>query len=345
MPPATDVDALPRLTGEPPLIGVYRATPEDFRVDEVPAYLPEGEGDHLFVRFEKTGLDTPQAVRRIASVLGVDPKNAGWAGLKDRHAVTRQWASFLFGDPAKLEGAEIEGVRVLEAARHRNKLRTGHLSANRFELVVRCDEVAGLEEAQRRLGDLERRGVPAYYGEQRFGRDGHNLVAARRWLVEGGKAPRDRFRRKLYVSTLQASIFNDLLAARVTEGTMDDVVPGDLLRKEDTGGLFASERTEDDRPRAARFEVSATGPMFGARMRWPEGEAAEREEAALREAGLTRADLERFRSSGEGTRRPYRFKLGDPAIEPVPDGIRLCFTLPSGAYATVVLRELVRAPG
>lgn len=337
---------LPLLTGSPPpLIGVVRAEPADFRVDEVPAYPPEGSGDHLFVRFEKEGLDTPEAVRRIAGALGVSAKDAGWAGLKDRHAITRQWASFLFGDPAGLEGQSIEGVRVLETARHRHKLRTGHLRANRFELRVRCEDTRGLDEARARLEELARRGTPAYFGEQRFGREGQNLDAARRWIVEGGRAPKDRWKRKLYVSTLQSALFNELLADRIREGTIDGVIPGDLLRKEDTGGLFVSESTEEDRERAARFEISATGPMFGDRMRWPEGEAKAREEAALERWGLTREHLARFRSSGEGTRRPYRFRIDDASIDAVPEGALVRFTLPSGAYATVVLRELVRPPG
>lgn len=336
---------LPPLTGpDAPLEGLIRARPEDFRVDEVPAYLPEGSGDHLYVRFEKTRLDTPEAVRRIARVLGVDPRETGYAGLKDRHAVTRQWASFLFGDAARLEGAAIDGVRILEVARHRNKLRTGHLRANRFELFVRGASGERAGEAEARLAILARRGVPAYFGAQRFGRDGQNLEAARRWIVEGGKAPRDRFQKKLLVSTLQAALFNELCAERVREGTLDGAIEGDLMRKEETGGLFVSESVEVDRARAERFEISATGPMVGAKMRWPEGAARAREEAALARWNLRPEDLDRFRASGAGTRRPYRMSLADPRLEVEPEGVRLSFTLPSGAYATVVLAELVRAP-
>lgn len=336
---------LPPLTGpDAPLAGAIRAVPEDFRVDEIPAYPLEGAGDHLLVRFEKAGLDTPEAVRRIARVLGVDPREAGYAGLKDRHAITRQWASFLFGDAAKLEGAEIDGVTVLEATRHRNKLRTGHLRANRFELFVRGARGERAAEARARLEMLTRRGVPAYFGAQRFGRDGANLEAARGWLVEGRKAPRDRFRKKLLVSTLQAALFNELCAERVREGTTDGAIEGDLMRKEETGGMFVSEAPERDRERAERFEISATGPMVGAKMRWPEGAARAREEAALARWGLGPEDLDRFRASGAGTRRPYRFALTEPRLEVEPEGVRLLFTLPSGAYATVVLAELVRGP-
>lgn len=337
-------EALPRLIeGEPPLSGRIRVCPEDFRVEELPAYLPEGAGDHLFVRFEKVDLDTPEAVRRIARALGVDAKQAGWAGLKDRRAVTTQWASFLFGEGARLEGASIDGVRVLEHARHTNKLRTGHLRGNRFDLLVRSEARGDLERAREHLDELERRGVPSYFGEQRFGHD--NLGVARRWILEGGPAPRDRWKRKLYVSTLQSALFNELLAERIREGTMDGAVAGDLMRKEDSGGLFVSEDLALDRERAARFEISATGPMFGARMRWPEGEARRREEAALSRWGLTEAHLERVRASGEGTRRPYRVRLSEASLEPTPEGTRLRFALPSGAYATVALRELVGAPG
>jgi tRNA pseudouridine13 synthase len=332
----------PTLTGAPPWTGLLRARPEDFRVDEVPAYLPEGSGDHLFVRFEKTDLDTQQAVRRIAQILGVDARQAGVAGLKDRRAVTTQWVSFEHADVARLEGAELEGIRILETSRHRNKLRTGHLKANRFEILVRGAGPEGRAEAERRLAELSRRGLPNYFGEQRFGREGSNLEQARQWIVEGGRAPRDRFQRKLLVSVLQAAMFNELLAARVTEGSYDGVLPGDLLRKEDTGGLFVSTDAELDGARAARFEVSATGPMVGAKMRWPEGEALRREEEALARWSLDRDALERFRSSGEGTRRPYRIAVEQPTIAEEPEGIRLAFTLPSGAYATVLLRELVR---
>ncbi len=333
----------PTLTGPPPWTGRIRSTPQDFRVDEVPAYLPEGTGDHLYVRFEKTGLDTPQAVRRIAQQLGVDGRQAGVAGLKDRHAVTTQWASFEHADPAHLEGVAIEGVRILEVARHRNKLRTGHLRANRFQILVRGADERGRPEVARRLEELSRRGVPNYFGEQRFGRGGENLERARRWIVEGGKAPRDRFERKLLVSVFQAALFNELLAERLEGGTYDGVILGDLLRKEDTGGLFVCGDAEVDGARAARFEVSATGPMFGARMRWPEADARRREEAALARWNVDAATLERFRSSGEGTRRPYRIALREPTLAAEAEGFRLAFALPSGAYATVVLRELVHA--
>lgn len=340
---ASDPEALPYLTElSTPFEGEIRVEPEDFRVDEVPAYLPEGDGEHLFVRFRKRSLNTKDAVRRIAEKLGVDPQGCGWAGLKDRHAVTTQYASFHGGDATRLDGAEIEGVTILERALHRNKLRTGHLRGNRFEILVRGAASDRIDDARQILGDLGRRGLPNYFGPQRFGRNGDNLGAAAAWLVEGGRAPRQKFRRKLLVSALQSAIFNELLKARIDSGTIDGVLDGDLLKKEETGGLFVSEDPVTDGPRAASFEVSATGPMFGAKMRWPERAALEAEEEALARWKMSRETLASFRRAGPGTRRPYRVKLGEPSCEPDPLGLRLSFLLPAGAYATIVLRELLR---
>jgi tRNA pseudouridine13 synthase len=337
-------DRLPFLTPQTTrnIAGTLKDRPEDFRVDEIPAYEPSGAGEHLYVHFEKTSLDTRDAVRRIAEALGADPRDAGYAGLKDRHAITTQWASFHRGDATKLEGVTLEGVRVLEAKLHGNKLRTGHLRGNRFVLRLRGADPEALGEARAAIETLARVGVPNYYGEQRFGRDRGNGPRARAWLVEGGRPPRDSFERKLLVSVLQSELFNAMCAERVREGTLGAVIEGDLCRKEETGGLFVASDVAVENERAARFEISATGPMFGAKMRWPEGEAKRREEATLAAAGLDLEALARFAKYGEGTRRPYRVKLGAPSVEADAEGLVIAFELPAGAYATVVMRELTR---
>ena len=315
---------------------------EDFVVDEIPAYTPSGSGEHLFVRFEKVGLDTEQTVRDIAAAMDVDARAAGWAGLKDRHAVTTQWASFHRGDPARALALDLPGVRVLEARMHENKLRTGHLSGNRFTIRLRGADPTRLDDAQRVLGDLARSGVPAFFGEQRFGRDGATLARARAWIVGGGRAPRAPFERKLLVSALQSSIFNAMCAERMRTIGLAGIIDGDLVRKEETGGLFVATDLDEVRARAERFEVTATGPMFGAEMRWPERASREMEEAALAAAGLDQEKLASFKRAGEGTRRPMRFSVRDPEVTADDDGIVLSFALPAGAYATIVLRELTR---
>jgi tRNA pseudouridine13 synthase len=338
-----DAPSLPLATElEVPIGGRVKERPEDFVVDEIPAYTPSGAGEHLFVRFEKVGLDTEQTIRRIAEALAVDPRASGWAGLKDRHAVTTQWASFHRGDPARARALEVPGVRILEAAMHENKLRTGHLEGNRFTLRLRGADPARASDAERVLGELARSGVPAFFGEQRFGRGGSTLSRARAWIVDGGRGPRAPFERKLLVSALQSSIFNVICAERMRTIGLAGILDGDLVRKEESGGLFVATELDEVRGRAARFEVSATGPMFGAEMRWPEREAKAMEEAALQAAGLDQAKLASFRRAGEGTRRRLRFWLRDVRVSADVDGLVLAFTLPAGAYATIVLRELTR---
>lgn len=325
-----------------PILGTIKHVPEDFEVEEIPAYRPTGEGEHLFVRFVKRDLDTRQAVQRLARALGVEAGEAGFAGLKDRRAVTTQWASFYRGDPARLESTTVEGVRVLEWARHPHKLRTGQLRGNRFRIRLRGSDPARADDARAVLEALARSGVPAYFGEQRFGRAHDNAARAIAWIAEETRAPRDPFERKLLFSAWQASLFNELCAERVREGTYDSVIDGDLCRKEQSGGLFVVADIEVERQRAQRFEISATGPMFGATMRWPEGEARRREERALARAGVGQEQLVRLRRAGAGTRRPYRMPLHAPRVDSDAEGLVLSFELPAGAYATVVLRELTR---
>jgi len=188
---------LPYLTAELPGIGgVLRTTPEDFFVDEEPAYPPKGEGEHVFVKIEKRGLTTQMAVERIAKALNVKARDIGVAGMKDRHAVTRQWLSL--PPPTQPEAAQalaLEDVAILEVARHPHKLRTGHVRGNRFRLRVRGvapDSEVAVANARAILDRLAQPpGAPNWYGEQRFGRDGDNAARGRA-IVNGEGFPRDR---------------------------------------------------------------------------------------------------------------------------------------------------------
>jgi len=339
---AADVGALPHLlaSGQGHQ-ATLRALPEHFRVDEVPAYAPSGEGEHLFVRFEKTGWNTTDAVRAIARALGIDNGGVGYAGMKDRRAVTTQWASFPGATAEAAMALQIDGLRVLEATPHGQKLRTGHLRGNRFELLL-TDTSEGLADALApRLVDLAEHGCPNYFGSQRFGKNNGNLARAARWLLEGGKAPRQRFLRKLQVSSLQSALFNATLAARVRDDLFARAVDGDVMRKEETGGVFVSDDPETDSARVREFEISPMGPIFGERMRWTEREAKEREERVLEDAGISQDAFARFGSAGRGSRRVMRVRPGEACVEQTPEGTRLCFTLVKGAYATVLLRELL----
>lgn len=324
-----------------------RSTPEDFVVDEVPLYEPQGTGEHLYALVRKRGVDTMEAVRRLAKRLGASPRDAGTAGLKDKWAVTTQWVSFAWPlakpvpEATALSGDDVE---VLRLARHANKLKTGHLAGNRFTLVLR-DLTGGAEDevvaAYRAIGE---RGLPNAFGVQRFGRGGENGPRALAWLRGEGEAPRDPKLKRLLLSALQSELFNDVLARRTAEGTADRVLTGDLVQLGDSHKVFLSTDGEADSARAARGEVTATGPMFGVEMRSPEGHPAELEAAVLRER-LGSIDLFRPHARiAEGARRPLWLRprdLGVTVLQPMC--IRLSFVLPKGAYATEVVAAVCDA--
>jgi tRNA pseudouridine13 synthase len=340
---------------EPPLItaalpgigGRLRERDEDFAVDEIPAYEPTGIGDHVWVWIEKRDVTTPAAASRLAEVAGVPVRDVGWAGMKDRHAVTRQWLSL--PPPAKpesLEGFAEGGLRVVRVTRHKNKLKTGHLHGNRFALVVRgvAEPATAAERARAILAALAS-GSPNWYAEQRFGRDGDNAERGLALIRAKGKGPGSPRERRFMVSALQSYFFNRWLVDRINDGLLADVLLGDLLQKRGSGGMFASTDPDADRARLAAGEIVQTGPMFGAAMRGPpDGSPAHAREAALLDAfSLGPADFQPLRAIAEGTRRHATIIPGDPAVEVVTDAadaIRVTFSLPAGAYATAVMREL-----
>ncbi|RLB53496.1 MAG: tRNA pseudouridine(13) synthase TruD [Deltaproteobacteria bacterium] len=331
--------ATPTLSG---VGGSLKASLEDFRVDEVPAYSPSGTGTHLFVHFEKRDLDTKRAVEAIARGLECDPRSVGWAGLKDRRGITTQWASIEGGDPDKALELRLDGIRMLDAKLHEQKLRTGHLKGNRFQIRLRGVH-GDADGAREILSALAETGCPNYFGPQRFGWNGNNLTRARRWIVDGGRAPRKRFEKKLLVSTFQAALFNEVTGRRLEDGLLAEAVAGDLMKKEDSGGLFIAEDLETEGPRVKAWEISPTGPMFGAKMRWPEAEAQIREARVLEGSGLERADLASFRKAGEGTRRALRFRPTDLEVAAEGENLLLAFTLRKGSYATVITREIMKS--
>lgn len=333
---------LPYATPELPGVeAAVKTRPEDFRVDELPLYAPRGEGEHLFVQVEKEGKDTLFVARALARALGVPPRDVGIAGLKDRHAITTQWMSFPSVAPEKAEGLEGEGFRVLAAVRHGNKLRTGHLRGNRF--TIRLRGAGDLEAVARIARALEERGLPNYFGEQRFGRTGENLALGIQILrgAPEARAVRDRRLRKLLVSAVQSEVFNRILARRLRAGNWDRPLPGDVLQRLESGGLFVCEDPALDGPRVASFECSITGPLPGPKMRpRPTGEPAAWEEEVLQEIGVSTEDFSQ--RDTPGTRRPLRLPVRIE-VEEDPDGVILRFELPSGAYATSLLREITKA--
>jgi tRNA pseudouridine13 synthase len=335
--------APPMLTADLPGVGGrIKAEPDDFEVEEVPAYEPSGSGDHLYLWVEKRGVGPEYFARQVAHRLGVPVGDVGTAGLKDRHAVTRQWVSVPKQAEPNLPHLDGDGVRLLSVSRHTNKLRPGHLRGNRFRVLVRDadqqpDRVVAVLDRVRRLG------LPNYYGPQRFGRHGDTAAVGLRLLAGERVGRLPPFRLKLHLSAVQSLLFNDCLGRRLTDGLVRTVFAGDVMMKWPAGGLFVAEDVGTEQGRFDRRETVTGGPMFGTKMFASAGPAAEREAAVLAAHGLTPGSFGGFGKLLAGTRRHNLVYLDDLAADWEADGLRLRFTLPAGSYATVLLREVMKA--
>lgn len=332
--------ALPRAHGEAVLAARFRERPEDFVVEEIAGFAPSGQGEHLLLTIEKQGLNTADVARRLAAWAGVADVAIGYAGLKDRHAVTRQrFTVHLPGrespDTTLLED---ERLRVLEAARHSRKLPRGGLAGNRFELVLR--DVQGARDAiDSRLQAIATRGVPNFYGEQRFGRAGDNVAQALA-MFAGGRVKREE--RSLLLSAVRSELFNRVLAERVRDGSWDTGLDGEVWMLDGRRSVFGPEPlTPELRARCEAFDIHPTGPLWGRGALRTDRACGALESAVLQgddtarlRSGLERAGLEQ-------ERRMLRLRPEAPAWSWVDAStLRLAFALPAGAYATAVLAEL-----
>ena len=317
--------------------GTIRSVPEDFIVTERPLYLPEGEGSHAYALVEKRSLTTRDLVSALQRA-GVEEKGIGVAGLKDKHAVTQQWLSVPNRHAAALGALdELEGARVLETSRHKNKLGVGHLLGNHFKVRVRDATPNATQQAEKTLSLLQEHGVPNYFGPQRFGRFGNNAVDGIK-LIHGEWVPGGHRLKRFFLSALQSQLFNYELKLRIERGLYGQMLVGDWAKKHDTGGVFAVQDTAVENERAARLEISATQPLYGKKVRLSEGEAGALEQEVLKYFGLRWLD---FRGR-KGSRRITRVLLSEVEVQPTEDGYWLAFFLPKGSFATNVLREVMK---
>lgn len=336
--------SLPRGHGPAVLAARFRATPEDFRVDEQPAFEAAGAGEHLLLTIEKRNLNTVSVAQRLAKWAGIGDVGIGYAGMKDRHAVTTQrFTVHLPGreapDVSKLEFTDAttgQALRVLASHRHSRKLPRGALAGNRFTLVLR-DVEGGAAAIDERLAAIAARGLPNYFGEQRFGRSGDNVESARR-MFAGARVKREE--RSILLSAARSEIFNAVLAARISEGHWADGIDGEVWMLEGTHSVFGPEAISGElRERACRLDIHPTGPMWGKGELRSGGTAAAIESEAVAPFADLRAGLEAAGLKQE--RRALRVRVSDVAWQwPEPGVLQLAFGLPAGAYATEVLAEL-----
>jgi len=392
--------------------GRLKATPEDFIVEELPLYEPSGEGEHLYLRVRKTNMSHGEMMRRVAAHFGVSTRRIGFAGMKDKRAVTSQYVSVHTDREFDPNSTIDNRIDVLWAARHTNKLRRGHLAGNRFSISVREVDPLKAPVAARSLDSLVRLGAPNYFGDQRFGyrRNNHRLgtlLLKRRWrefldellgaagsdfpehqrsrremfdqgqygealkqwsandraerlalqiLVGGGDDRRaclnlGRHAISFYINAAQSAIFNRLLDDRLASGMFDRLQPGDLAWKHDSRSVFAVTPEDleagDLSDRLARVEVSPSGPLWGAGMTRAGGATDEGEQAALLATGVTLEDFEASPARVRGARRAMRVRVENSMVDGGVDErggfIRMAFDLERGAYATIVLREVMQS--
>lgn len=332
--------ALPLAFGAPLLKAAIRSAPEDFHVDEMPAFEATGEGEHLLLDIRKRGANTVAIAKRLAQWAGLPEMAISYAGQKDRHAVTTQRFSVhlpkrIAPNIASLESDEMQ---VIASTWHNRKLQRGALAGNRFKLVLRNVEgdVTAIGE---RLELIAARGIPNWFGEQRFGRDGGNVPAA--LAMFGGRRVR-KDQRSMFLSAARSALFNRVLAARVEQGNWDQPLDGEVWMLDGSRSVFGPEPfSEVLAERLARFDVHPSAPLWGAGELRSTDAAFDIEQQALadEQALALRAGLEQAGLKQE--RRALRLR---PALLQYqwlqPDALELSFALPPGCYATAVLHEL-----
>ncbi len=331
--------ALPQwlyLNGAPEITAVIRTQPTDFIVDEQLNFQPSGSGEHLLLQIEKRGQNTQYIAKQLARLTGLRMRDISYAGLKDRHALTRQW--FCFKWPIKQELAwqhwQLEECTILQVVRHYRKLRLGALKANHFQITL--TEVSEPDALVARL-QLIKAGVPNYFGEQRFGRAGGNLALANGLFA--GERIADRQIRGLALSASRSFLFNTVLSARIAQGLFNQVLDGDILQLDGTGSIFQVEKADDLlQQRLLDSDVHITAPLVGI-----DGAVVSQQAAALEQQALVAHQqwcqgLAEYRL--QGARRSIRLVPQQLNAVITGDRVTLSFALPAGCFATSVLREL-----
>jgi tRNA pseudouridine13 synthase len=323
--------------------GIIKSEPRHFSVEEIPLYEASGEGEHVYFRLRREGRTTMEVIDALARLFGLRARDVGCAGQKDKRAIATQTLSLAISrvdpDEAARRVSDALGIEVLWARRHSNKLRRGHLLGNRFDVLIEDVRADALACAREIAGEIALRGLPNFYGPQRFGADGRNAERGREILA----APRRDARSRFMLSALQSMLFNEWLAERMRLGRFDQLWRGDVGKRRDNGALFEIEDVDAEQARMSKHEITYTGPMFGAHMRWATDSAGDLERAVLDRSGIGAEDLALARL--DGSRRAARLFVDDLAIDAEEESLRLRFSLPKGAYATVLLRELMKTEG
>lgn len=324
--------------GEPTVKGLLRQRPEDFRVDEQMDVEFSGSGEFDWVQIEKSQMTTAEIAELLQRYAGA--KDISYSGMKDKQAITRQWFGLHMLGQASADWAGFEHpqCRVLASHRHQRKLRRGTHRYNYFDLLLRG---VTKEQVSDRLATVESRGVPNYFGEQRFG--GQNLDEARRWFA-GGRRP-GRFKRGLLLSVARAQLFNAVLATRVQSGSWNKALEGELFMLGDGNSLFTANDADDIEQRLTQGAIRLSGPLYGRDQSGRDSRRSTRGEVAVLEQGVFESEpalCKGLEDAGvDAARRALRVYPGEFDAYNDEGGLRLRFRLPRGCFATALVRELI----
>lgn len=333
-----DMQAFAYAQGKPAASGQLKTDNEDFQVSEILGVEPEGTGNHAWLWVEKQGYNTDWVASKLAALAGVKMVDIGFAGLKDRHGITRQWFSVNLQnveepDWARLAEQTSNRVSVLRAERHSRKIKRGMNKGNSFVIRLRDIEL-DQDVFQKRVAQLHEFGVPNYYTEQRFGREGENVQKLLAW-TRGELKPRKN-EKSIYLSAGRSFLFNHLLSRRITDGSWQALHEGELAMLDGTHSVFLVETVDEtiaDRLRTR--DIHPAGMLYGKGKFQPSSiEQSVYSEYSELTAALARHNMTQdYRSL---RLIPENFLY---SVEPLY--LQVSFSLPSGCYATAVLRELV----
>ncbi|SFV64107.1 tRNA pseudouridine 13 synthase [hydrothermal vent metagenome] len=338
----------------------FKQSPRDFVVEELPIYEFSGEGEHLILLVRKKNLSTNEMVGQIARYLGIKNREIGYAGLKDKHAMTKQYISLHKKYEEAMEGFNFEGIKIISKTYHNNKIRIGHLKGNRFYIKIKKVNPTSAIKIDEALKNIKNNGMPNYFGYQRFGNDGDNHILGEK-LAKGEARERNPRVKKLLINAYQSYLFNNWLSKRLEinslvssfepkdlAGQLDipleelekmkaqshvfKLMSGDLMEHYPKGKLFEFEATENDFSRFNEHDISVTGLLCGKKVRVAEGLAGEIEKKFDDEI------------SADGARRFAWIYPTDieGRFNPIEAQYELNFTLPKGSYATVLLEEIAK---
>jgi tRNA pseudouridine13 synthase len=311
-----------RAHGAPLFRTLLRHRPEDFQVTEELGWEVSNDGEHDYLFIEKIGANTQWVAKQLAQYAEVPVRDIGFAGLKDRHAITRQWFSVPRWNSPDWSQLNLEGIQIRCLERHRRKLRRGAHQGNAFAIVLRCETDVDVSHITERINQLKTVGVPNYFGEQRFGRNGGNLGLAEQW-AGGKRLPRDK--RGLAISTIRSFTFNTVLSERVAQSTWNQLQSGDKANLEGSGSFFdVIDIDANLADRCKAMDIHPSCVLVG------DGSSFQPEHW---QTALTKARV------NEG-QRSLRIKVTNLTIEVLTSHVVLNFSLGRGAYATAVLREL-----